>query len=91
LIFFFLNFNTSVMRRCWRVESCIWMEIWYYVWYRETCGATRNFGTNSLFVLARRKTTENLDEDMNIRCNQRLAFVAQRTQFAFLRRITCWI
>jgi len=35
----------------------------------ETCGATRNFVTNSAFVLARRKTTENLDKDMNIHCN----------------------
>lgn len=36
---------------------------------RETYGAKRNFGTNSAFVLARRKTTENLDEDVNIHCN----------------------
>jgi len=36
---------------------------------RETCGATRNFGTNSAFVLARRKTTKSLDEDINIHCN----------------------
>jgi hypothetical protein len=36
---------------------------------RETCGATRNFDTNSAFVLARRKTTVNHDEDINIHCN----------------------
>jgi len=36
---------------------------------RETCGARRNFDTNSAFVLARRKTTEHLDEDINIHCN----------------------
>jgi hypothetical protein len=36
---------------------------------RETCGTTRNFDSNPAFVLAREKTTENLDEDINIRCN----------------------
>ena len=39
----------------------------------ETCSATGNFDTNSAFVLARRKTIENLDEDKNIHCFYRLS------------------